>query len=218
MGCIARLGCLVVLALLAVVGWFTRDRWMGLVRDRDGETATTAADGGWQLVTVEAGRRGRAAVETLAQPTGPAFTSVTAAELAGYAVDQIAVQLPSADSIEASVQGDRLALRAIVRPRELGGSSMIGPLAGMLGERERMKLVGTLRIVRPGLGEFDVKEASLKDFKIPPGMLPRIMTRITRGRRPEGVAPSALPLRVPAHVGDVRVSNGRVTLYKAGGR
>lgn len=215
MGCITRLGCLVLLAILAAVGWLTRDRWMGLIRDR-GE-ATASLDGAWQPVTEEAGARGRQAVESLARPTGPAYTNVTAAELAGYAVGQLARQLPSADSIEASVQGDRLALRATVNLREIGGASFIGPLAGMLGERERMKLAGTLRIVRPGLGEFDVKEATLKDLRIPPGMIPRIMGRIARNR-PEGVSPSALPLRVPAHVGDVRVGNGRVTLYKAGGR
>ena len=31
MGCIARLGCLVLLALLAIGAWFTRDRWLSKV-------------------------------------------------------------------------------------------------------------------------------------------------------------------------------------------
>lgn len=216
MGCITRLGCLIVLALLLAVGWFTRDHWLGFIRDRD-DAKVTSLDGAWQPVTAEAGARGRQAVQSLARPSGPAFANLTAAELAGYAVEQLARQLPSADSIEAAVQGDRLALRATVNLREIGGASFIGPLAGMLGERERMRLSGTVRIVRPGLGEFDVKEAALKDIKIPPAMIPKVMDRITRNR-PEGVSPSALPLRVPDHVGDVRVGGGRVTLYKAGNR
>jgi hypothetical protein len=69
--------------------------------------------------------------------------------------------------------------------------------------------------VRPGVGEFDVKEVTLRDFKAPRGMIPRLMTRLTRGQRPEGVSPSALPLTIPRQVGDVRVANGRITLYKA---
>jgi hypothetical protein len=28
MGCLVRLGCLVILFCAAVIGWFTRDRWM----------------------------------------------------------------------------------------------------------------------------------------------------------------------------------------------
>ena len=44
MGCIGRIGCLVLLALLAATAWFTRDRWLALVRDRDGARgAATAA-------------------------------------------------------------------------------------------------------------------------------------------------------------------------------
>jgi hypothetical protein len=212
MGCITRIGCLVLLALLAAAAWFTRDHWMGLIRDRDDATATAAVT--WQPLTDAAAERGRRAVESLGQSGGPVFVNLTGAELASYAVEQLARQLPSADSIEAMVEADRLSMRASVKLGELGGSGMLGPLAGMLGDRERLKLSGTLRVVRPGLGEFDVKEASLRDFRVPVGMIPRIMARVAR-RRPEGVAPSALPLTIPRHVGDVRLANGRVTLYKA---
>jgi hypothetical protein len=214
MGCIGRIGCLIVVVILGVAAWFTRDRWMGLIRDRD-EATVTATTSTWQPINDSSAQRGRRAVESLARSGGPVFVNLTAAELAGYAVEQLARELPSADSLEAMVDGDRLALRASVRLGELGGSSMLGPLAGMLGDRERMKLAGTLRVVRPGLGEFDVKEATIKDFKVPSGMIPKIMGRITRGRLPEGVSPSALPLTIPRHVGDVRVASGRVTLYKA---
>jgi len=212
MGCIGRIGCLILLAVLVAVGWFTRDRWMGLIREREGSTAAVAE---WQPLTEEAAARGRRAVESLGRSGGPVFVNLTGAELASYAVAQLARQLPSADSIEAKVEGDRLSIRASVKLGELGGSGMLGPLAGMLGDRERLKLSGTLRVVRPGVGEFDVKEATLRDFRIPSGMIPKIMGVITHGRAPEGVAPSALPLTIPRSVGDVRVANGRVTLYKA---
>ena len=214
MGCLGRVGCLVLLALLAVTAWFTRDRWLSLIRDRDDSRAAATAASPWQPVNEESAARGRQAVAALGRPAGPVFANVTAAELAGYAMEQLARRLPSADSIEAAVQGDRLALRATVRVGELG-SGLLGPLAGMLGDRERLKLSGTLRVVRPGVGEFDVKDVTLRDFKAPRGMIPRLMTRLTRGQRPEGVSPSALPLTIPRQVGDVRVANGRITLYKA---
>lgn len=214
MGCIARLGCLVVLAIVAAVGWFTKDRWLGMIRDRDGSAVTTTRSGDWQPVTEQTAAVGRQRVQSLTRTGGAVFTNISAAELAGYAMEQLSRRLPSADSVEAAVQGDRLALRAVVRVGELG-SGLLGPLGGMLGDRERIKLSGTLRVVRPGLGEFDVKEVTLRDFKAPKGMIPRLMNRLTRGHRPEGVSPSALPLEIPKQIGDVRVANGRITLYKA---
>ena len=44
MGCFARLGCLVLLALLAAVGWLTRDQWLSKLTGRP----TTAAVSTWQ--------------------------------------------------------------------------------------------------------------------------------------------------------------------------
>jgi len=32
--------------------------------------------------------------------------------------------------------------------------------------------------------------------------------------RPAGLAPDGLPLVTPTYIGDVRVANGRITLYK----
>ena len=37
MGCIARLGCLGLLCIVALVGWITRDRWLTVI----GHTSTT---------------------------------------------------------------------------------------------------------------------------------------------------------------------------------
>ena len=65
MGCIARLGCLVLLVILACIGWFTRDR-CGF-RSASGRTAA-AVSGRWQPATAAGAERDRAALARLSQP------------------------------------------------------------------------------------------------------------------------------------------------------
>jgi hypothetical protein len=72
-------------------------------------------------------------------------------------------------------------------------------------------------VIRPGLSEFQVREIKLRDFKVPPGAVPRLLQQIEHGARPEGVAPDAIPVTTPTSLGDVRIANGRVTLYKTTG-
>jgi hypothetical protein len=37
---------------------------------------------------------------------------------------------------------------------------------------------------------------------------------LDRGTRPVGVDTDALPLPLPSYIGDIRMANGKVTLYK----
>jgi hypothetical protein len=46
-------------------------------------------------------------------------------------------------------------------------------------------------------------------------MIPRLIRNAAQGTRPEGIADDALPLQIPPYIADVRVKNGKVTLYKA---
>jgi hypothetical protein len=68
-----------------------------------------------------------------------------------------------------------------------------------------------------GLERFEVREIKLRDFKVPTGAIPRLVQQISRGNRPEGVAPNALAVTTPKSLADVRIANGRVTLYKTTG-
>ena len=129
---------------------------------------------------------------------------------------ELARQLPpSADSVEAMTRGDRLYVRASVRLQELGAREVLGALGALLGDRERLLLGGNLRVVRPGLGEFVVREIQLGQVPVPPGVIPRLLRRTSRGDRPAGVSESGLPLRLPSHIGDVRVAGGTVTITRA---
>ena len=67
MGCIARLGCLVVLAILLVAGWFTRDRWLPeQFRTHASVTPSSVKSGaGWQPITSAGAERTRVALDKL---------------------------------------------------------------------------------------------------------------------------------------------------------
>jgi hypothetical protein len=213
MGCIARLGCLVVLAFVAVIGWLTRDRWMHSIPGRAPAT-TTAPEALWQPLSPERGRR---AIEGLSRPSGPVFANLTAAEVASYVFQTVGKTLPAgADSAEAAVIDDALYVRAVVPMKAIAGSGVLGPIAGLLNDRERISFGGTFHVVKPGLSEFQIREIKLRDFGIPRGAIPKLVQQISRNR-PAGLAPDALPVPTPVTLGDVRVANHRVTLYRTTG-
>jgi hypothetical protein len=220
MGCIGRLGCLVMLALLAVVGWLTRDRWLHMVTGssagRTDSASAAAREGVWHPLTAQGGERARRALAQLERPNGPTVVTVNVADLGAYVYQELARQLPpSADSVEAMADGDRLYVRASVRLQELGGRDALGPLAAMLGDRERLQIGGNLRVVRPGLGELLVREIRVGQLPIPSALIPRLIRQISRRDRPPEISESGLPLRLPEHIGEVRISGGTVTITKA---
>jgi hypothetical protein len=210
MGCIARLGCLVLLVILGVCAWFTRDRWLP-ERYRSKPPAVSAAN--WQPVTNAGAERTRLALDRLSQPRGPVFQALSAGDVASLAFSELSKRVSgAADSVAARIDGDRMSMRASVRTAELKGK--LGPLAGMLRDREAVELTGTFSMLRPGLGAFNVQEAKLGRISLPQGMIPRLIKEVDRGSRPEGLPDTALPLPVPGYVSDIRIANGKVTLYK----
>ena len=206
-----KLGCL----LLVFLAGMSVAIWLYLERPRQAaESATTAPV--WEPLTPAGAERARAAVQLLSRPTGPVFTNVGGADLAAYVFDELSKQLPpSAQQIEAAVIDDRLHVRALVKVSDFGGAGALGPLAGMLGDREPVEFGGTLEFVRPGLAQYRVKVLRLRELSVPSRMIPRLLQRVARGSRPPGLADDGLPLEVPPSIGDVRVGQGRVTLYRA---
>jgi hypothetical protein len=209
MGCIARLGCLVLLALLACIGWFTRSLWL----PERFRPAAAVVSGRWQPATPAGAERARAAITRLSQPQGPVFESIAAGDLASLAAAEIAARAGgSADSVAARVDGDRLTTRARVDFTAVRGK--LGPLGSMLGDRAMVELSGGFHMLRPGVGEFEVQSAKVGQVALPPAMIPRLIQEIDHGARPAGMRADALPLPVPPYIGDIRIANGKVTLYK----
>ncbi len=217
-GCLKAIGCLTVLFLLGVIAFLTRDKWMHRLPGGGRDTVYVSAGAEtWHSLTPEGGRRARASLDRLRSPRGPASVTVSPGDLAAYIVQELSRTLPSsADSIQAAAIGDRLYIRATVRTTDLSGGdrTAMGSLSMLFGERERMQLGGTLRMIRPGQAELAVKEFRIRDFNLPAGLIPRLIRQMSRGERPPELAPDGLLLTTPEYIADVKVENGRITVYR----
>src|SRR4051812_46273231 len=217
-GCLRRTGCLVVLCIAAVAAYVMRDRWMPLINKNlpgSRPTATATAGPTWEPVSDEAAARARRAVESLGRRSGPVFVNLPPGDVASYFYIALAAQLPpSADSIEATTIASRMYVRAVISLDDFKAADALGPLAGMVGRRERIQLGGTFAIIRPGLAQFLVEDVRLGELPIPRGAIPKLLRQIRRGTRPDGVLENGLPFVLPTYIGDTRVADGKVTLYK----
>jgi hypothetical protein len=217
-GFFRRIGCLIL--VIAIVGiWY----WYARVETPSRATTTATAGGtatsvntGWQPLTAGDAERGRVAVQSLGRQSGPVFANLTPAEAASYIFLVVAKQLPpSAKNAEAEIVGDRLYVRSEVELKDFGGSKALGPLGMLLGERDSVRLGGTINMIKPGLGEFLVQEVKLGRLDVPTSLIPRLLTQMKRGKQVEGVSQNGLPMVMPAYISDVRISNGKITLYKS---
>ena len=209
MGCLARLGCLIMLAILAVVGWFTRSMWL----PERYRTSAPTAEATWQPISAAGAERARTAMTKLKQKRGPVFQTVSAGDVASLALSEAAVNTNGvADSLAAKIVGDRMYMQANANMAQLKGK--LGPLGSMLQSREHVELSGNFLVVKPGMGAFVVHSARVGEVTIPEGMIPRVVDQVVRTQRPQGLPPNALPLPLPSYIGDIRIANGRVNLYK----
>ena len=210
-GCIRWLVILAVVLVLLGAGWLLRDRWLANPRAEE-----AAASGEvWQPLSPEAAERARSAVQRLSSDRGPVFESLHAADVASYIFEELAKQLPkSAQDVQAAVIGERMYVMATVRLSELGGAAVLGPLASMFSERDTVRFGGVFEVVKPGLAQFRVQEIRVRDFPVPARLIPRLLREMRRGARPEGLSEDGLALTIPPHIGDVRIANGKVTMYK----
>jgi hypothetical protein len=59
-----------------------------------------------------------------------------------------------------------------------------------------------------------VKEFRIRDFALPPALIPRLVQQLSPRSRPPELSPDGLPLRTPDYIGDVRISDGQITLFR----
>lgn len=216
-GCFRRIGCLVIFCIAAVAAYFTRDRWMPYLPRFVNTPRNTAPAGGptWEPVTDDGAARARRAIESLGKRNGPVFVNLEPGDLASYFYIALAQQLPpSADSIEATAIANRMYVRSVISLDDFKAADALGPLAGIVGRRERLQMGGTFAIIRPGLAQFLVEDIKLGELPIPRGAIPKVLRQIRRGSTPPGVSPNGLPFVVPTYLGDARVASGKITLYK----
>lgn len=214
-GCLGRLGCLLVVAVLAVGGWFTKPYWYPRVRAM--VVATPPADTiAWTPITPEAAAAGARAAERLAAKHGPVYASLTAAEFVAWQLTPAMKILGTAAAKpEASVQGEVLLVRANVAISELGDPKSLGPLGSMLDGRQPVLIGGRLSMLKPGLLGMQVTEMTVNELRLPSALIDRIVRRISVRQRTDSLAPDVIAIPVPGAVADVRISKGKIVLYKA---
>lgn len=206
-GCIRKLGCLVILAVALAAAYF----WWARVPDE--EAAAPARATVWEPLSPALGAQGRASVEALG--AGQAYAALSAGQVASYIFLEMSNGLPeSAQDLEAAVINDRLAVRGLVSLADIGGSKILGPLAQMLSERDTLLLSGTMSVLPTGEGQFVVRELRFGSFRVPSGIIPRIVRQMDKTEDRGPMAPNAISLPLPQGVADVRVGGGLVTLYR----
>jgi hypothetical protein len=209
-----RFGCFLLILLLLAGIWF----WYARVEPRpvaDLKPVAATPVSLWQPLTTADAERGRVAVLSLSKPTGPVFANLTASEAASYIFLVLAKQLPpSLRQAEAAVIGSRLYVRSEAELKELGGSGALGALSTLLGDRDSVTLGGTINMLSPGRGEFLIQEVKVGGLKLPSALIPRIVTQMKRGKRTEGISNNGLPMMMPEYISDVRIADGKITLYK----
>jgi hypothetical protein len=216
MGCLRGFGCLLLVIVMAAAAWWFRADWLPLLHKG---TAAGVSDSAstvvWEPVTPEGAARAKVVVSRLGARSGPVFTNLPPGDLTAYILSELAKQLPpSAHDIEAAVIDRRLWVRAQVRLADFGGPGELGPLGNILGDDEQVVFGGTLAIVNPGLAVYRVKELRIRDMSVPSPMISKLLRRVEHGSRPPGLADDALPMLVPDYIADVRIQNGKITLYK----
>lgn len=214
-GCIGRLGCLAVILIVAAIGYFTRSLWLPRVMPKSTAPVVSTA-GVWRPVTPAGATRARRAVESLGTRAGPVFVNLAPEDLAAYVYSELSRQVPgTAQSMQAAVVGDQLFMRADIALKDLKAAGTLGPIGAMLSDRETLTLGGRLELVKPGIAQYRLTEMKLKELALPRAAIPRLLRQLSRAERPAGVAEDGIPLRIPSTIADIRVGQGKITLYKS---
>lgn len=206
----ALIGCAVVLIVLAVVGWEYRAQLGGIARSVLGSepgapVADTVAVGVPSADALASAERKEAAILS---SRGPAFVSLTAAEMASLIDRRLdPVARGALDSISVQLSEGTFSLAASVRT-DLFSPELLGPFADLLGSTHPMRMAGPGRLVGPGRLSWDVNEFVIHAFPFPQSAIPRLIDRLTGG------SDGAFVIPIPKTVGDVRVRADGVTFYR----
>ena len=101
-----------------------------------------------------------------------------------------------------------VSIRGTVAVKDLGGVS--GPLAGVLDGDQPIEVRGRFEVAAGGGTHFRVERIALKSVVLPSAAIGAVVRRLAPAA--DG---AAIPLALPRDVADIRVTAGRITLYKA---
>jgi hypothetical protein len=213
-GCLRQIGCLVVLVVLLVAGWLTRELWWERATGRPLAPETT-----WTPVEPDEAPSARRRIEALERRQGEVFTALTPGEVAALILGETSGRLPpSVQDLETSVVGDALSIRASVDLTALRSVEGLRPLRSFLTARQPVTITGRPRVVERGRGAFDVQAVKIGGIEVPGPALGALIRQLDRaGGEDSPVSGSngrTITFSLPRYVGDIRIARGRVILYK----
>ena len=216
MGCLKRflagMGCLVVLAAAALGVWLARDRIAALYRRVRGLPEPPPVV--YAMPDSGGASRATARLEALTRRGGPAYVDLTAADLAALIERQLAAAPHRPlDSVGVALGEQRIRVRGSLDMSVLP-HRLLGPLAQGLGRREPVVVGGALSVPAGGHLAWTIDELKVRDFPFPKAVIPSIVAALGV----PGARGAAVPLELPAGIGDLRVSPDRVRAYRASAR
>ncbi len=210
-GCLRGFGCLVLVLAALAAAFLYRDKLAALYRRVRG--LPQPAPVVYTPPRPGAAAQGEAALDRLQRRGGPAYVDLTAAQLASLLQRQLAPgPRPVLDSIGVSLGEGRVEVRGSldmsVLPKEV-----LGPLASGLGARQPVTAGGTLAVTE-GQVWWTIDALRIGDLPVPRAVIQRLLGAMGV----PGLRGSAVPIPLPAGVGDLRVTPRYVRAYRASPR
>ena len=218
-GCIGKIVVLALLIIVGAVAFVTRGAWEPKLREKMGwRPAATAVAPAWEPVTAAGAERVRTAMAGMRRPSGPAFVNVKAGDLVAFALDPVlrgwGSGASSANGAEALAGENTISIRATIHMKDLGGTGSLGPLAGVLEGDQPIEVRGRLEFTAGGHAQYRVERIALKNLVLPSAAIGAVVQRLAP-RKDKALETTAIGLVMPSEIADIRVTPGRVTLYKA---
>ena len=207
-----RLVGLALLAIVLLAAWWYRDpilhtasRWLGPKRTNLPPVADTAVG----APTPRALSSGQQKLAQLARAGGPDSVVLTPNEMAaliGSGIDWSVRR--SFDSLRVELLDGSLAVHARLDTRTIPKETL-GPIAGMLEEREPIRLAGPLAIEHPGTARWKLDELSVRGFPFPPPAVKEVARKLAGPGGSAGIAVTVSPA-----IGAIDIRPTGVILYR----
>jgi hypothetical protein len=210
---IGRLGCAVMLLVVIALAWWyrapllhTMSRYLGPHSTRLPPVADTSVG----APTPAAVRSANDKLASLGRPDGPDSVVLTRNEMASLVGSGIDWNIRQAfDSLRVELLDGSFAVNARLDTRIVPRDAL-GPLQGMLAQREPLRIAGPLAIDKPGKARWTVREISLRGFPFPPAAVTALARKIA-GAGPDG----AVTLVVNSAVSRIAIHPTGVVCYRS---